>query len=154
MESGTTENQPSLLTVPKHTAKGYIQGRYPFFKVQQGDHFLAKINCQYNANTCDVLFRLEYKIDDGDVKTLKEWQEVYEGQYYLVDLDLSFLAGKNVKFYLSVLANGSKGKDYALWLAPRIVRQGTPSPTPTVTNTATATVTATSTSTPTDTATP
>jgi hypothetical protein len=152
METGTTENQPGLLTVPKHTAKGYIQGRYPFFKVQQGDHFLAKINCQYNANTCDVLFRLEYKIDDGDVKTLKEWHEVNEGQYYLVDLDLSFLAGKKVKFYLSALANGSKGTDYALWLAPRIVRQGTPSPTPTVTNTATAT--ATPTSTPTDTATP
>ena len=152
MENGVTENQPGLLTVPKHTAKGYIQSRYPFFKVQQGDHFLAKVNCQYNANTCDVLFRLEYRVDDGQVKTLKEWHEINEGQYSLVDVDLSSLAGKNVKFFLTALANGSKGKDYALWLAPRIVRQGTPSPTPTVTNTATAT--ATPTSTPTETATP
>ena len=154
MESGTTETQPGLLTTPKHTAKGYIQGGYPAFKVQQGDHFLAKVNCQYNANTCDVLFRLEYKIDDGQVKTLREWHEVNEGKYYLVDLDLSFLAGKNVKFYLTALANGSKGKDYALWLAPRIVRQGTPPPTLTATYTVTATATLTSTPTSTPTETP
>jgi len=153
MESGRTENQPGLLTTPKHTAKGYIQGRYPAFKVQQGDHFLAKVNCQYNANTCDVLFRLEYKTDDDQVKTLREWHEVNEGEYYSVDLDLSFLAGKNVRFFLTVLANGTKGKDYALWLAPRIARQGTPTLTPTATNTPTASVTPTSTPTETPTAT-
>jgi hypothetical protein len=56
-------------------------------------------------------------------------------------LDLSTLAGKNVKFYLTVLANNSKGKDYALWLAPRILRQGTAPPTPTASNTPTATPT-------------
>jgi hypothetical protein len=154
MENGATENQPGLLTAPKHTAKGYIQGRFPAFKVQQGDHFLARVNCQYNANTCDVIFRLEYKIGDDQPKVLKEWHEVYEGKYSSVDLDLSSLAGKNVKFFLTVLANDSKGKDFALWLAPRIVRQGTPSPTPTATYTTTATATQTSTPTETPTATP
>jgi len=155
MENGATETQAGLLTTPKHTAKGYIQGIYPAFKAQQGDHFIAKVNCQYNANTCDVLFRFEYKVGDESIKTLKEWHEVNEGKYYSVDLDLSFLAGKDVKFYLTVLANDSKGKDYALWLAPRIVRQGTPSPTPTATYTPTATATPTSTvtSTPTETST-
>jgi hypothetical protein len=155
MENGTTETQAGLVTTPKHTAKGYIQGRYPAFKVQPGDHFLAKVNCQYKANNCDVLFRLEYKVGNKQVKTLKEWHEVYEGKYYSVDLDLSSLAGENVRFFLTVLANDSKGKDYALWLAPRIVRQGTPSATPTTTKTSTATATAsptlTSTSTPTET---
>jgi hypothetical protein len=141
MEDGTIENLPGLLTVPKHTANGYIQGRYPALNIQAGDRFLSNINCQYNAKTCDVLFRLEYRIDGGQVKTLKEWHEVYEGKYYSVDLDLSTLAGKNVKFYLTVLANNSKGKDYALWLAPRILRQGTAPPTPTASNTPTATPT-------------
>ena len=151
MENGTTESLPGLLTTPKHTAKGYIQGGYPAFKVQQGDHFLAKVNCQYKANTCDVLFRLEYSIGDREMKTLKEWHEVYEGEYSSVDQDLSFLAGKNVRFYLTVSANNSKGKDLALWLAPRIVRQGTPPPTATYTPTASATSTSTPTSTPTET---
>jgi hypothetical protein len=156
MEDGTTQSQPGLLTTPKHTAKGYIQGRYPALRVKKGDHFMAKVNCQYKANTCDVLFRLEYKIGDGQIKTLKEWHEAYEGDYYSVDLDLSSLAGKDVRFFLTVLAYNSKGKDQALWLAPRIVRQGTPSATPTATYTPTATVTstATSTETPTETVSP
>lgn len=153
MENGATETQPGLLTAPKHTAKGYIQGKYPAFKVQKGDHFVAKINCQYGANTCDVLFRFEYQIGNDQRVILKEWHEVYEGKYYSVDLDLDSLAGKKVKFFLTVLANDSKGKDQALWLTPRILRLGTPSPTPTATatSTATATPTATSTSTPTET---
>ena len=153
MENGATETQPGLLTVPKHTSSGYIQGKYPVFKVQKGDHFVTKINCQYGANTCDVLFRFEYQIGSDQRGILKEWHEIYEGNYYSVDLDLDFLAGKNVKFFLTVLANDSKGKDHALWLAPRILRRGTPPPTPTATHTptATATSTATSTSTPTET---
>ena len=153
MENGVTENQPGLLTVPRHTANGFIKGNYPAFKVQQGDHFLAKVNCQYGANTCNVLFRLEYQIGDGQIKLIKEWYEIYEGGHYTVDLDLSFLAGQNVKFFLIVSANDSKGKDQALWLAPRILRQGTPSPTPTFTNTPTATATSTPTQTATSTST-
>jgi hypothetical protein len=155
MENGTKPNQPGLLTVPRNTKNGFIYGQYPAFKVQEGDHFVTSINCQYNANTCNVLFQLEYQVGDGKVKTLQEWHEVYEGKSYPVDIDLSFLAGKNVRFYLIVSANDSKGKDEALWLAPRILRQGTPPPTSTVTAsptvTATATETATATATPTET---
>jgi len=153
LENGQRVDQHGLLTVPKHTKNGFIQGRYPAFKVEDGDHFLADVNCQYNANTCDVVFRLEYQIGDNAVKTWKEWHEVYEGKYYPVDLDLSSFAGKNVKFYLSVSANGTKGKDKALWLAPRIVRLGTPPPTSTATISPTPTTTATFTVTPTFTST-
>lgn len=153
MENGNKDDRPGLLTVPRHTKNGYIYGQYPAFKVQEGDHFVTGINCQYNANTCDVLFQFEYQVGDGKVKMLKEWHEVYEGKYYPVDLDLSFLAGKNVTFYLTVSAYGSKGKDEALWLAPRIVRQGAPPPTPTATISPTATLTFTPTSTGTATAT-
>jgi Ig-like domain from next to BRCA1 gene len=153
MEDGTREDQPGLLTVPKHTKNGFISGQYPAFRIQEGDHFVTSVNCQYNATTCDVLFQLDYQIGNGDIKSLKEWHEVYEGKYFPVDLDLSFLAGKNVKFFLSVSANGSKGLDDALWLAPSILRQGTPPPTSTVTSsptaTATPTITMTATATPT-----
>lgn len=149
MENGNRENRPGLLTAPRHTKNGFIQGIYPAIKVQEGDHFVTSVNCQYNATTCNVLFQFEYQVGDGPIKTMKEWHEVYEGNYSSVDLDLSSLAGKNVKFYLTISANASKGKDQALWLAPRILRQGTPSPTPTATSTST--ITATSTSTPTST---
>jgi hypothetical protein len=153
MENGNVRNRPGLLTVPKHTPNGYIQGRYPAFEIHNGDRFLADINCQYNAKTCDVRFQLEYRIGNGPIETLKEWHEVYEGEYYPVDLDLSSLAGKNVKLYLTVLANNSKGKDFALWLAPRIMRQGNPPPTPTASKTPTSSATPTITHTPTPTVT-
>jgi hypothetical protein len=168
MENGTREDQPGLLTVPRHTKNGFIQGQYPAIQIQEGDYFVTSVNCQYGATNCDVIFSLEYQIGSGSIKTLKEWHEVYEGNYYAVNLDLSSLDGKNVKFYLSATANGTKGQDEALWLAPRIVRQGNPPPTPTATAsptatatftatptyTATATATATPTETPTATSTP
>ena len=148
MEDGTKEQQPGLLTVPKNVPTGYIQGRYPAFKVQQGDRFVTKINCQYNSNNCDVLFRLEYRIVDEPIRLLLERHELYEGKYYEIDFDLSSLAGQKVKFFLTVSSNNNKGKDNALWVEPRIIRQGTPQPT------ATATATPTSTGTPTTTGTP
>jgi hypothetical protein len=153
MEDGSRPNQTGLLTVPRNTKNGYIYGQYPPFKVQEGDRFVSSVNCQYNAQTCNVLFQLDYQIGDNKYQTLREWHEAYEGKYYPVDVDLSFLAGKNVTFYLTVSANGSKGKDQALWLAPRIVRQGNPPPTSTATATATTTATVTATATPTATAT-
>ena len=106
--------------------------------------------------------------------TLGQWREVYEGQFYPINIDLSTLRGENVKFILSVLANGSSHEDYALWLNPRIARQSAQPPTatftvapattvapptatftftPTVTVTPSATFTATVTQTTTDTAT-
>jgi hypothetical protein len=157
LENGTRVDEVALLTVPKNTKNGYIYGQYPAIKIQEGDHFVTSVSCQYRANSCNVLFRLEYQVGDGKIKVLDEWAEVNEGKSYPVNLDLSFLAGKNVTFYLSADANGNKGKDEALWLAPRIVRQGTPPPTPTATAsptiTATATATSTATLTPTATAT-
>lgn len=156
MENGAFADDHGLLTVPEHASDGYIRGKYPSIKIKNGDHFKALINCQYNASSCNVIFRLDYRAGDGAIKTLNEWQEVYEGQYYSVDVDLSPLAGENVKFFLTVLANTSKNKNYALWIYPRIMRNGTPPPTftPTPTSTATFTPTATSTFTPTATATP
>jgi hypothetical protein len=164
MENGNVEDEPGLLTVPKDTYNGFISGMYPAFKVKTGDHFRALVNCQYKAYSCNVIFRLQYQIGGGDVKTLGSWNEAYEGKYYAVDIDLSSLAGSNVKFILMVGSNGSFDHDYALWLAPRITRLGTPPPTPTKTYTptpsatatasATATPTATLTATPTETSTP
>jgi hypothetical protein len=156
MENGEKADDPSLLTFPKNTSNGLISGQYPAFKVHSGDRFRALVNCKYNATGCDVYFRLDY-LNNGQVKTLGSWHEIYEGQFYPVNLDLSALAGETVKFILVVTANGSANDDSALWVAPRIVRQGTaptPTRTPTATFTPSATPTFTPTSTPTSTPTP
>jgi hypothetical protein len=146
MENGAKENEPGLLTSPQDKRDGIISGQYPAFTVQAGDRFRTIVSCQYNSKRCDVIFRLDYK-NNGQIKTLGSWHEIYEGNFYPVNLDLSALAGQTVKFILVVDANGGNNNDYAIWLNPHIVRQGTPPPTRTITPTPTFTFTPTSTTT-------
>jgi len=152
MENGVTEDEPGLFTLPQDKNNGFISGQYPSITIQQGDRFRTIVNCEHEADKCDVIFRLDYK-NNGKIKTLASWHEVYEGKYYPVDLDLSALAGERVKLILVVSANGARKNDYAIWLNPQIIRQGTPPPTATPTRTPAPTQTQTPTPTPTHTAT-
>ena len=161
LENGQLFEGLGLLTVTENTKNGYIKGLYPAFTVVTGDRFRAIINCAYQSDGCNVLFQLNYQIGDGNVTTLWQYNEVYDGHSYTVDTDLSALAGNSVKFILSVLANGTAKNDQPVWINPRIERQDnlitptvTPSITPTVTRTSTPTLTVTRTSTPTLTVTP
>lgn len=167
MENGRSQGN-GLLTHPERKTNGLISGKYPAFRIQSGDRFQAQIGCLYEANDCDMTFRLQYQIGNGAVRTLGQWREVYEGESYPINIDLSTLSGEKVKFILSVFANGSSHEDYAVWVNPRITRQSSQPPTatftppppttaapPTATFTATSTLTitpsATLTSTPTQT---
>lgn len=146
LENGQPFNGPGLLTVPENVNQGYLQGYYQPFTVQKGDRFRAILNCQYQAAGCQATFRLDYQIGNSQVQTIWQFTEAYEGQYYAIDTDLSALAGYQVRFILTVLANGPAENDRPLWVAPRIDRPShlvTPSAVPVVTNTATVTATAT-----------
>ncbi len=124
METGNTENRPSLLTAPQNVTDGYIQGFYPAFRVERGDRFQATIGCQHSYTSCYVTYRLEYQVGSDPVKVLWAFNEKYEGLVYNVNLDLSALAGKDIKFILKVLAAGPASSDRAAWVNPRIVRAG------------------------------
>jgi len=158
MENGNAQDDAGLLTVPKDAYNGSITGQYPAVKVRDGDHFQARVNCAYKSYACNVIFSLYYQIGGGSVKSLGHWNEAYEGKSYTIDLDLSSLAGSNVKFILSVTANGAFDKDRALWIGPRISRLGSPpsteTPTPTATGTPTSTPTLTASPTETHSPTP
>lgn len=159
LENGRTGGNPGLLTAPKHTYNGAISGQYPAIKILDGDHFQARVNCAHDARSCNVIFSLYYQIGDGGIKSLGHWNEVYEGNFYPVDLDLSALTGKQVKFILTVTSNGPFDQDRAVWVGPQVVRQGsrpstdTPTASASSTPSRTATLPATSTSTPSLTAT-
>lgn len=133
-ESGIESAQPGLLFAPQNITNGFIQAVYPPFKVQSGDRFQATIGCEYGATTCYVAYRLDYQIGSGPVTTFWTFREKYEGWTYNVDLNLSSLAGQDVKFILVVNAYGSPAGDRALWGNPIISRVGSPPP-PTVTGT-------------------
>jgi len=123
LEDGTTSLRPSLLTAPQNTSNGYIRGVYPSFRIQKGDRFRGIVNCERGATSCGVLFRLDYQLATGGlVRDFWAFGERYEGNTFTVDLDLSPLAGQDVRFVLSVLSLGDASGDRALWVEPRIVR--------------------------------
>lgn len=156
MEDGRSVGN-GLLTYPERGSNGSIVGKYPNVTIESGDRFQTYIGCLEKANDCDMIYRLQYQIGNGEIRTLGQWREIYEGQYYPINIDLSFLSGQRVKFIFVVLANGSSHEDFALWINPRITRQSSQPPTATftpVTPTSTTTATATATSTPTNTPTP
>lgn len=124
LEDGTTKSAPNVLIVPQNISNGYIRGVYPSFKVQSGDHFRTVVNCEYGATSCGVLLRVDYQLADGIVHDFWAFGEQYEGKTFDVDLDLTSLAGKDVKFVITVLSLGSPTDDRALWVEPRITRTG------------------------------
>jgi hypothetical protein len=155
MEDGNTRG-PGLITYPEKSNTGFIKGQYPAINIKSGDRFQALIGCAYKANDCNLIFRLEYQIGNGNIRSLGQWQEVYEGRYYPVNIDLSPLSGENVKFILTIFTNGSSHEDFALWVTPRITSHSAQAPTATSTATLspTATPTAMQTGTATETPTP
>ncbi len=122
LEDGSTTSLPSLVTVPQNINNGYIRAVYPSIKVQNGDRFQAVVNCQNGATACGVLFRVDYQLADGIVRDFWAFGEQYDGKTFTVDLDLSPLAGQDVKFVLTVLSLGDASNDRALWVQPRVVR--------------------------------
>lgn len=153
LENGWVDDEPALITHPPKSNDAMIRGKYPAYTVQAGDHFQAVIGCEYNAKNCNVRFQLDYQIDNGTVQNIASWNETYDGKFLAVDVDISSLVGKNVRFALTVLSLGASDMDRALWLLPRIGKL-TPTPTPTLTATVTQTFTPTMTATVTNTPTP
>ncbi len=157
LENGTTDSRVGLLTFPQNQNNGYIQGIYPSYQVKAGDKFRATIGCENGSTACYVVYRLDYSISgSSSIQTFWAFVEKYEGGIYNADIDLTPLAGQNVKFILSVLATGPATGDRALWTAPIIYNSASvPAAAATATGTATPTgtsaATAAATNTPTST---
>ena len=130
LENGSKDDESALLMAPQQVKDGVFRGKYPSVSVKAGDLFQTVVGCEDKATDCNVRFQLDYQIDNGDVKTLASWDETFDKTFHVVQVDLSGLAGKDVHFILTILANGSATGDRAVWLLPRITR---PTPTPTAT---------------------
>ena len=120
LETGYQDNEPALITNPPFTNGGVIQAKFPAYTVKDGEHFVSIVGCEFKAAGCSVIFGLAYQREDGTVVSLGTWNESYDNAYTKVDVDLSSLAGKTVRFILSVTARGGGEGDRAEWLSPRI----------------------------------
>jgi hypothetical protein len=130
LENGATENESGLLTVPQQITDGVIRGKYPPVTIKDGDSFRAIVGCEHEASSCKVRFQLDYQIDNGAIQNLGKWDETYDSKFTNVNIDLTSLSGKNVRFILTVLSSGSAKGDRALWLFPRILRPTAATPKP------------------------
>jgi hypothetical protein len=122
LETGQIDDEPGLITAPQAVNDGVIRGKYPPLTIKNGDIFRSVVGCEYKASNCNVKFQLDYQVDNGSIQTLASWNEIYDDAFTAVNVDLSSLAGKNVRLILTILANGSAAGDRALWLKPRIER--------------------------------
>ena len=122
LENGYQDDEPALIMIPSDGSGGMISGEYPAVNVKSGDHFAGLIGCTDKMDDCDVMFQLNYKADGGPIQSLGSWTETYDGSYTHIDVDLSSLAGKSVRFILQVQNNGSSKEDRVFWLNPHIAR--------------------------------
>ena len=129
LEDGTMGPLPTLLMSPQNKYNGYIQGFYPAFTVQPGDHFKTVVGCDYGSN-CYVTFRLDYMNPNGYIGNFWQWREYNDKKNYTVDVDLTPLAGRSVRFILTILATGSATGDRVRWGAPVITRKDATIPQP------------------------
>lgn len=121
-EDGGTENEIGLVTRPNDAADGYVQGVYPAVTIKDGDKFRATIQCEAGSTGCDIKFEVYYTIEGQKTTSLGTWHEVFDNNWTNVDIDLSFLAGKQVVFNLVVWNEGSTQNNRGLWLFPIIYR--------------------------------
>jgi len=108
---------------PQWVDDGKMNGLYPGYLVVTGEHFKSQVGFlalgDGSCGTGNAKFQLNYK-ETGILKPLGEWAETCDGSLRNIDVDLSSLAAKTVQFELAVLANGSAGQDWAVWVSPRV----------------------------------
>lgn len=123
LETGATSGK-ILLMFPKHGDNGYVTGLFPVYKVQSGDHLKARLGFMIpSGDSCGsgkVKFQIYSKEGDGELKLLKEWSKSCNNSLLPIDLDLSALKGKEVRFAFTVRAEGAFTDDWAIWNSPRI----------------------------------
>ena len=123
LEGGYQDNEPALVTIPNDGSGGLITGRFPPFKVLSGDHFVTIGGCMDASPKCTVSFNLSYTLDGSTVTVLQAWNEISDGSWTKIDIDLSSLANKDVQFIFIVgNKDGSSVDDRAFWLSPYIKR--------------------------------
>ena len=120
LAGGFQEDEGTLFTVPAKGGDGMILGRYPKFKILEGDRFRALLVCANNAKKCSVKYELLYMVDgDSKSESLGTWDITYPNSTQ-VDVNLDALAGKDVILMLKVYSNGDPTDDVALWVAARV----------------------------------
>ena len=119
----------ALLTHPSVNGSFFgIFGAFPPITIESGDQFRVTTSCvdQVEAVRCDAVFSLEYYAENGTYMDAQltgwQWSETNDGHATEVNINISSLAGQNVRLVLVVRDNGDPEGDYALWVHPQLFR--------------------------------
>lgn len=118
------EDEPTLWVHPNEAENGRITGLYPVIEVEDGDRFRAWVGCLADAKGCRAEFQLAYQTAGGGaIRVLGTWDEAFDGKVTDVDLDLSSLAGRKIRFILQVTVQGDNPElADTFWFMPRLDR--------------------------------
>lgn len=118
------EDEPAIWMRPNHAGSGYISGQFPKYEVRNNDHFVAVIGCLDPSTNCRLTFKLSYLRPNGNEVVLGTWDEKFDNLSRTIDIDLSSLAGTEVRFILTV-ETGNQNYQHAngYWFVPQIVRK-------------------------------
>lgn len=120
LETGPSD-KPVLWVHPENELDGTISGRFPAYTVSEGDHFTAQIGCIGGYPSCNITFKLLYRIGNNPNQLLETWQETYGDGITAIDIDLTPLAGQKVEFVLRTICTGtSPSNAQGFWMTPGI----------------------------------
>jgi hypothetical protein len=123
LENGTTDAAP--MTHPPWIGHGTIKGFFPKVRLTGGPVFAADVEFRQGAVHTDgiTFMALEHHEENGGEvwNFVGQLQKGYTDRLEPIRVNLSHLAGKEVGLELRVDAGPSFGRDWAVWVRPRIV---------------------------------
>ena len=140
LEDGSTLINPAIMLSPGVTKNESIQGVYPEYLVQPGDHFRAIAGCEVDSISCSALLRVSYQDGSNTISNLWAVGEFYDQKYTQIDIDMSALAGQKVKIILDVTLLNTDLANHVFWASPGIYHRPLPTATHTIVPTPTATI--------------
>lgn len=100
LENGAKDDEATLWLGVHSVQNGYIMGVYPAMKIPEQARFTTVLGCGNGLQNCRVKLTLAWQEGDGQIIELASWDEVYDGQFNKISLDLSALGGRTVKIIL------------------------------------------------------
>jgi hypothetical protein len=127
LEGGDTSGWVLEMQPPEGESR-YLVGRFPAYQVKPGDRLTGRVGLIKNpggpCGSGDVTYQIDYELEGNSSQPEQLWegQQVCDGILENLDLDLDFLAGDEVRFFLVVIANTGSAEHFAVWDSLSVVR--------------------------------
>lgn len=112
-----------LNAYPEMRKNGVITGEMPVMVLGKNIHFKSIIGFLHGAKSKDGVGFYVFVKEDGRKRLRKVYgKKIKPNKYENVDINLSRFAGKKIQIILRVTAGRSYVHDFAVWVAPKLVK--------------------------------